>query len=128
MKISDYIFPAVDANFKYYVPLVTIFVVILVLSLMIRALKRRFLTKKMLVRLFFNWSIFGLIIYLFRYEDVVYFGSDNWIYVLHIVGLAWLVWIIIWGIAFAPKIKKIEKVINIKEKYLPKPKHIGKRS
>jgi len=76
----------------------------------------------------FNWSVIGLIIYLFRYEDVVYFDSNYLIYILHIGALAWLAWIILWGVAFAPKIRKIEKVINIKEKYLPKPKHVGKRS
>jgi len=126
--LFSFLYPsAVADNFKSYLIITIVLGVALVLSLATRVVKKSWSTKRMLTALLTTWSVLGLIIYLFRYEEVTYFDADLWITILHLGALIWLVWIIVWRFTYVPKIKQTSKIINIKEKYLPKPKHLRKR-
>lgn len=70
---------------------------------------------------FMMWAGFiGLVVYWFRFEEVLYFDSNIWLFLLYSGVVLWALWLLVVRYVRIPKQEQQQKVISIQKKYLPK--------
>lgn len=120
--IRSYILPPAAADLKMYRYDLIAFGILLLLGLALIRTVKRHPGNRFLGRLLLFISLAGAIIYIFRYEEVVYFDAAWWIwawFIALILGLAWYVFVQLFRM---PRLNKAEQQKNLKQKYLPKPR------
>lgn len=118
---SDVFVPAVDSQFKEYLPILGGLSGLIIIGLLLKWRGRVKLLQRIGV-IFICFGVAGVFIYLFRYERVLYFDSPILIYLLGITFVSATLWIIVNHIIQAPKTKQQQLQVQIKSKYLPKQK------
>ena len=121
LAFSDVFVPAIDSQFKSYWPILGGLVGLIFIGLLIRWRGRvKFL--RLIGLTFIGFGVIGVLVYLFRYENVLYFSSPTLIYLLGIIFVCVMLWIISNHIIQTPKAKQQHLQVQIKSKYLPKQK------
>lgn len=118
---STILLPAIDSQLKSYWPILGGLVGLIIIGLLIRWRGRVTLLRRIGVT-FICFGVVGVVIYLFRYERVLYFDSPILIYLLGITFVSVTLWMIVNHIIRAPKTKQQQLQLQIKSKYLPKQK------
>jgi hypothetical protein len=126
-NIRSYVVPDLGADFSKYGYTIGLIMLILAISLIVGRFGKKSINKKYISRIFTWSSIVALIIYLFRYENVVYFTSDLWILFIFIVYFVGIAWSIIKIYRTKPIIQEQEQKLNEFQKYLPKTKKLKTR-
>lgn len=125
----DYIFsnkflfdPVPSSDSKFYLPLLIIFGILLLASIIVRLVKMDMVVKKRQSTCYLTLSILGLLYLFARYEGLPWLGSRLFLSLLLLATIIWLTYLSIWGVRYSSK--KTKETFKEKkfEKYLPKKK------
>lgn len=121
---TKYLFdPAPPRESRLYLPLLIVFSLLLILSLVVKFMPAKItnLSRRYFLS-FLVPSILGFLYLFGRYERLPWLGARIYLIVIVIVLMVWLAINSIWALRFLPKYSR-EQMINEKyDKYLPKPK------
>ncbi len=122
MSYNEIFLPAIDSQFKSYWPILGVHLCLIVIGLLLKWRGRIKLLRRV-ANTFIYFGVVGIVIYIFRYERVLYFDSPILIYLLGISFVGAVLWIIVNHIIQTPKMKQQQLKEQIKSKYLPKQKN-----
>ncbi len=122
---ADYLFnPSTPRESRLYIPLIILFGLLLVFSLLIK-LVRNLKFKKLADRYFTSFLTTGILgfIYLFcRYEGLPWLGTRFFLLLILSALFIWTVINLVWAFRYIPKYKKEINISERYNKYLPKKK------
>ena len=119
-QITSYLFPSSTAQFQYYGYILLVFCAVMVAGLLVQIRGKKWALKTSVSRFLTTLGAVGFLIYLFRYEQVLYFNSVVLFWLLYGGALIWLIWILVIRITHVPKVIEAQKRKVIKAKYLPR--------
>ncbi len=123
MAANLYIFPATGADFKQYGTAVSISALMVAIGLLVRLLaKKEWFLKRYVSWWFIIIGLVALMVYLFRYEQVLYFDQTAWIWMVFALASFGALWIFLIRLTYVPKIMEAKREQELKHRYIPKPK------
>ncbi|GEM_PF-4418657 len=119
-QLEQFIMPTPGGEFRGYGYLFGFFILVLAAALYLRRYGQASLMKHYSVQYLTVLATAGLVVYLFRYENVLYFSSTASIWILYGGALLGILWLITMRLSKVPEATLALKRQHVKQKYLPK--------
>ncbi len=117
--MRTYFFPAAAGDFRSYMVAIAIIVLLAAIAVAVNAIGRKWILQRHITNFLLVYSVVAFIIYLFRFENILYFDADAWIWGLLLAAIVGALWIIYLSVSYVPRYKEAARQSQLKSKYLP---------